>query len=268
MSIAQLSGGASIWYQRSGVGKAVLHIHGSAFGHANFAKLTPHMISFAEIIDFDLPGYGESRDPAQRKDMPALADLVAEFIAALGFPKLNIHGTSFGAMIALTLAARHPSLVDKLILSCCLARYDNAARLMRATWKRAAIDSGMEAVADLTSVAGFGRGYYERAEAQAQLAAMRTAFARTQPAAFVAGTEIIERTDLSDLVRDVQAQTLLLAGEEDNMTPFRPAASGVGFTQIEKMLRHCETEVLKDCGHYLVIEQPAAAALRIQRFLA
>jgi 3-oxoadipate enol-lactonase len=267
MSTVQLSDGARIWYRRSGAGPAVLHIHGSAFGHANFARLTPCMTSFAEVIDFDLPGYGESRDPAQRQDMPAVADLVAEFIRALGFSRLSIHGTSFGAMIALTLAARHPELVDKLVLSCFLARYDNAARLMRATWKRAALDSGMEAVADLTSVAGFGRGYYERPEAQAQLAAMRSAFARTAPEAFVAGTEIIERTDLSDTVPTVRAHTLLLAGSEDNMTPYSPAPSGVGFAQIKKMLPHCDLEVLQDCGHYLVIEQPEAAAQRILRFL-
>lgn len=268
MSIAELSGGTRIWYQRTGAGRPLLHIHGSAFGHANFAKLTPCVTSFAEVIDFDLPGYGESRDPSQRKDMPAVADLVAEFIRALGFARLSIHGTSFGAMIALTLAARHPDLVDRLVLSCFLARYDNAARLMRATWKRAARDSGMDAVADLTSVAGFGRGYYERPEAQAQLASMREAFSRTAPEAFIAGTEIIERTDLSATVPGVKAPTLLLAGAEDNMTPFRLAASGVGFAQIEKLLPRCELEVLPDCGHYLVIEQPAAAAARIRRFLA
>jgi len=61
-------------------------------------------------------------------------------------------------MLGLTLAARHPEMVNRLVLSCFLARYDLAARLMRATWKRAARDSGMRAVADLTSVAGFARG--------------------------------------------------------------------------------------------------------------
>jgi pimeloyl-ACP methyl ester carboxylesterase len=171
-------------------------------------------------------------------------------------------------MVGLTLAAKHPDVFDRIVLSCFLARYDNAARMMRGTWKRAARDSGMEAVADLTSVAGFGRGYYDRDEAPAQLASMRVAFSKTKPEAFIAGTETIERTDLSPLIEKIRGKVLLLAGQEDNMTPFRPAGSGVGFAQIQTMLPDAELVVLPDCGHYLVIEQPALAVEHIVRFLA
>ena len=267
MSIVELPGGDRIWHRRQGTGPTLLHIHGSAFGHKNFEKLTPFMARSFSVVDFDLPGYGESRGATQ-PDMAGLADQVYAFIRAAELGRVHLHGTSFGAMVGLTLAARHPEVIDRLVLSCFLARYDNAARMMRATWKRAARESGIEAVADLTSVAGFARGFYDRPEAQAQLAAMRTAFSHTTPDAFVAGTETIERTDLSDLVPCVKAPTLLLAGEEDNMTPFKPAGSGVGFAQILPMMPAAELAVIPDCGHYLVIEQPARAAARIAEFLS
>ena len=153
------------------------------------------------------------------------------------------------------------------MLSCFLARYDNAARLMRATWKRAARDSGMQAVADLTSVAGFARGFYDSPGAEAQLESMRVAFSATTPAAFISGTESIERTDLSALAPRVRAPTLLLAGAEDNMTPFAPSGSGVGFSRVKDMIPGAAMEILPECGHYLVIEQPALAAERIAAFL-
>jgi len=199
--------------------------------------------------------------------MPGLADLVFEFIQALGLSRVDIHGTSFGAMIGLTLAARHPEVVHRLVLSCFLARYDAAARMMRSTWKRTARDSGMQAVADLTSVAGFARSFYDRPEAEAQLASMREAFSRTTADAFIAGTETIERTDLTPLLSDVKAPTLLLAGAEDNMTPFTLAPSGVGMSRIKDLLPDCELSVLPECGHYLVIEQPAVAVKLIGEFL-
>ena len=179
MTIVTLSGGAGIWFKKTGRGAPLLHIHGSAFGHRNFEKLTPLVAEHFEVIDFDLPGYGESRGTPASADMPGLAQLVYEFIRAAGYQRLHVHGTSFGAMIALTMAALHPEVVERLVLSCFLARYDSAARMMRGTWKCAARQSGMEAVADLTSVAGFARGYYERPEAPAQLAAMRAAFSKT-----------------------------------------------------------------------------------------
>ena len=230
--------------------------------------MTPLCARDFEVIDFDLPGFGESRaGVVPPRDMVGIADQVFHLIRALGHERLHVHGTSFGAMIGLALAATHPEVVDRLVLSCFLARYDNAARMMRQTWKRTARDSGMEAVADLTSVAGFARGFYDRPEAQAQLAAMREAFSRNTVDAFVAGTETIERTDLSPLVERVTAPTLLLAGQEDTMTPFSPSGSGVGFAQIRTMLPGAELTVLPECGHYLVIEQPEAAAERIAGFL-
>ena len=266
MPTIHLQSGETIWFKKTGSGAPVLQIHGSAFGHRNFEKMTPLMAEHFEVIDFDLPGYGESKGLPQ-SSMAGIAEQVYGFITAAGLGKVNIHGTSFGAMIGLTLAALHPEVVDRLVLSCFLARYDQAAREMRATWKRAAKDSGMRAVADLTSVAGFARGFYDRPEAQAQLQSMRDAFEKNTPEAFIAGTETIERTDLSSYVAQVKSKTLLLAGAEDNMTPFKPADSGVGFHQIKDMLPGAPLIVLPDCGHYLVIEQPEVATAHIVEFL-
>ncbi len=267
MPTVKLPGGETIWYRKQGAGSPLLHIHGSAFGHRNFEKLTPHVSGGFEVIDFDLPGYGESTGSPRPGGMDGLAEQVYEFICETDYDRLHVHGTSFGAMVALTLAARHPDVIDRLVLSCFLARYDLAARMMRNTWKRAVRDSGMEAVADLTSVAGFARSFYERSEADAQLASMREAFSHTSPEAFIAGTEIVEKTDLSSRVGSVKAATLLLAGDEDNMTPFEPADSGVGMAQMRDQLPQCETTILEQCGHYLVIEQPEEAARLITKFL-
>mgnify|MGYP001059632973 CR=1 FL=1 len=266
MTTVALPSGETIWYRKQGSGTPLLHIHGSAFGHRNFEKLTPFVAEHFMVIDFDLPGYGESRGKLG-KNMEEIADQVAALIRALGYERIDIHGTSFGAMIALTLAARHPVLVDRLVLSCFLARYDNAARMMRATWKRAARESGMDAVADLTSVAGFARAFYDRPEAQMQLEAMRKAFSQNTPEAFIAGTEAIERTDLTELIPLIKAKVLLIAGAEDNMTPFNPAPSGVGFAQIKDRFADAKLVVLPDCGHYLVIEQPKLVADTIRDFL-
>jgi len=100
------------------------------------------------------------------------------------------------------------------------------------------------------------------------LASMRIAFAKTTPEAFISGTETIEQTDLSPLLEKVTAPTLLLAGKEDNMTPFGPSPSGVGLSTIKDRLPNCELMILPECGHYLVIEQPEHAGALIKEFLA
>jgi pimeloyl-ACP methyl ester carboxylesterase len=266
MPTVQLPGGESIWFRKSGSGAPLLQIHGTAFGHRNFEKLTPLMVPHFEVIEMDLPGYGDSKGK-MADSMAGIGDQVFAFINAARLGRINVHGTSFGAMIALAMAARHPEVIDKLVLSCFLTRYDNAARMMRGTWKRAAMGMGMEYVADLTSVAGFARSFYDRPEAEGQLQSMREAFSKNTPEAMVAGTEAIERTDLSEFIPHVAARTLMLAGAEDNMTPFKPATSGVGFFQIQDKMQNAELAVLPDCGHYLVIEQPKLCAEKIVEFV-
>ncbi len=268
MPTVTLPKGETIWYKVTGSGPLFLQLHGSAFGHKNFAAMTPLMAQHFTVIDMDLPGYGESTGSPRPGGMEGLAGQVYDFVRAAGYDRINLHGTSFGAMIGLTLAARHPEIIDRLVLSCFLAKYDLAARMMRKTWKRAALDSGMTAVTDLTSVAGFARGYYERPEATAMFETMYAAFAATRPEAFIAGTETIEKTDLSPLLPLIKAPTLLLAGAEDNMTPFNPAPSGVGFSTIAKVIPGAEMHVLADCGHYLVLEQPEVATGLIVEFMA
>jgi pimeloyl-ACP methyl ester carboxylesterase len=267
MATITIPGGETIWYRKSGKGPPLIQIHGSAFGHRNFARMTPIMAENFEVIDFDLPGYGESSGSFREAGMAGLADIVFEFVTSLDCGKVHMHGTSFGAMVGVNLAAEHGDVIDRIVFSCFLAKYDLAARMMRKTWKVAARASGMRAVTDLTSVAGFARGYYERPEAEAQFAEMYEAFDATDPEAFIKGTETIEKTDLSPLLPRITMPTLLLAGREDNMTPFKPAPSGVGFSTIQTLLPNCEMQVLEDCGHYLVIEQPERAAALATEFL-
>ena len=76
-----------------------------------------------------------------------------------------------------------------------------------------------------------------------------------------------EGIDLTENAKQVTAATLLIAGAEDNMTPFDPAPSGVGFSQLQKLIHNCEVVVLEQCGHYLVIEQPEETARHVRRFL-
>jgi hypothetical protein len=44
-------------------------------------------------------------------------------------------------------------------------------------------------------------------------------------------------------------------------------SSGFGFAQILAQKPSTRCEVLKGCGHYLVLEQPEAAAMHIMDFL-
>jgi pimeloyl-ACP methyl ester carboxylesterase len=261
-----MSSGNTIWYERTGDGPTIFHIHGSAFGHRNFERLTPHLVGRMEVVDFDLPGFGASSTAPHGGGIDNWADDVAELIELLGDAPAHVHGTSLGGMIGLSLAARHPEVIDRLVLSCFLCRYDTAARFTRSTWIAAARHIGMPAVADLTAVSGFSRSFFERPDAAPELESMREAFAQSDPSTFVRATESLMNLDLSPYVGAIRSPLLLLAGEQDNMTPLAPTESGYGMQNVAREVPGAELIVLPDCGHYLVIEQPEAAAEHVVAF--
>ncbi|CAL1240009.1 alpha/beta fold hydrolase [Candidatus Methylocalor cossyra] len=64
----------------------------------------------------DLPGFGQSGKPAQVLDVGALAEALAEWMAAVGLPRAALLGNSFGCQIIVECAARHPQRVERAIL--------------------------------------------------------------------------------------------------------------------------------------------------------
>ena len=76
MAFAEVNG-VKLWYEMTGDGAPVVHIHGAGFGHFNFATATPIASKYFRCIDFDMRGYGQSEKPIQPYDMEVWADDVA-----------------------------------------------------------------------------------------------------------------------------------------------------------------------------------------------
>jgi 3-oxoadipate enol-lactonase len=218
------------------------------------------------VYDLDLPGYGRSQ-AVGAVGIDAWADNTAEFIESTFSSPVIVHGTSMGGLVALRLAEVAPQTVERLILSCCMMRYDNAARQMRQTWKLAARTAGMSAAADLTAVAGFSRSFYDRSDAERIVDELRIGMSSNAVDSFVAGTEGLEALDMSMSLSRLRAPTLLIGGSEDNMTPWQPSPSGFGFDSAIRVLPEARLEVIEGSGHYLVLERPEEAARSIREFI-
>ena len=122
MGFVTLETGARVHYVEHGTGPVLVQIHGTGLAHRNFEKVTPFLGDAFRCIDIDMPGYGES-DPATRGlGVVELADEVADFLRSFGETPVHVHGSSFGGVVALALAGRHPDLIDRLVASVCLPR--------------------------------------------------------------------------------------------------------------------------------------------------
>jgi 3-oxoadipate enol-lactonase len=257
-----LRSGLSLSYCSEGAGVPLVQVHGLGTGHRNFDLIRPHLAQRLCVYDLDLPGYGESDDPDRERSVEQFADDVAQFIEALELGPAHVHGGSMGGLVALVVAARYPQLVDRLVITCAFARCDNASRMMYRTWKTAA-RSGPDALAELTSLQGFSRGFWDRAESAGAVDAFVAALSTTTPDEFLRDLTAIESADISADVPRIGAKTLLLGADEDIMTPVNAASSGLGMTDLHELIPDAELQVLDQCGHFITIERPEETARRI-----
>jgi len=89
-------------------------IHGIGMGRSVFADLIEHLD--APTIAVDLPGYGEAPEPPRILTVERTADLVAAYLRSLDPARFVLVGHSMGAQVAGEVAARHPDLVDRVVL--------------------------------------------------------------------------------------------------------------------------------------------------------
>ncbi|MET0865081.1 MAG: alpha/beta hydrolase [Nakamurella sp.] len=154
------------------------------------------------VIVFDQQGHGRTPDTPRKMSYEQFADDAAALLRALGVERAAVMGYSQGGGVALQLAIRHPSLVDKLVCMSATYRKDG--------W----YPSVFEAISGL------------RAEAFAGTPVQQAFIAHTpDAAAFDAYLEKmkvlnIDDQDISDdQLRSISAQTMVIVGDADGVKP-------------------------------------------------
>ena len=103
---------------------ALVLVHGLFASHRSFEDLIEPLSARFHVIVPDLPGFGESEKPSPARynyGVEAHAEAIADLIAAFGVGRVSVLGHGMGGAVALTLAADHRELVQRLVLEDTLA---------------------------------------------------------------------------------------------------------------------------------------------------
>ncbi|WP_298676674.1 alpha/beta hydrolase [uncultured Lentibacter sp.] len=119
---SELSGLAAITV---GKGPRVLLLHGVGLRAESWGAQLESIRAAHHVIAPDLPGHGHS--PALGNSQPDLADYTTTLAKLLSSPTIVI-GHSFGALLALTLAAHHPEKVSSVVALNAIFRRSPAAK--------------------------------------------------------------------------------------------------------------------------------------------
>jgi abhydrolase domain-containing protein 6 len=109
--------GFRIRYMEAGEGEPLVLLHGFSADKDHWTRVAPYLVPHFRVIAIDLPGFGESGKPMDRRY--AGSDQVRylhEIVGALGLSSFHLGGNSMGGMISALYAAAHPNEVKTLWL--------------------------------------------------------------------------------------------------------------------------------------------------------
>jgi pimeloyl-ACP methyl ester carboxylesterase len=111
--------GARVRLVEAGSGPPLLLVHGYLSSRLVWEEVLPRLAENHRVIAPDLPGFGQSEKPSPARyayGFNAFAESLVDVVAALGLGRISVCGHAMGGSVALTLAARHAAIVDKLVL--------------------------------------------------------------------------------------------------------------------------------------------------------
>ena len=181
--------------------------------------------AFGEAFTVYVP---DRRDvPQEPYPVAEMARDTAAVLSALGLGRISLFGVSQGGMIALTLAAAQPDLIEKLALGSTCAYLSPGAEKTLDTWVRTAERGDAESL-----YLAFGRAVYPPAALERARAALTAAAANVTPAdlerfrILAAGTKGF---DLRGGLSAIRCPALVLGAEDDGV--LGPDAAGELFAE-------------------------------------
>ena len=247
---------------RKGRGRPVLVIHGGLGLDHTYMRALDRLSDVAELIYVDVRANGRSpRDGVAEMTLESIADELDALRAELGFAQWTVLGHSFGSFIALTYAIRHPARLAGLIAVASAPSFEHAPAIAAHVGKRGHPDAAAALLSALgtapTSDAHFGEVWLQILPLYFHDWNPRylAAFAETAYSApgYERGNALLATYNVRDALAKITAPTLLIAGDDDFITP-ADLCSAV----LAKSIPAAQLAVLPDTGHFPHLEAPVA----------
>jgi 3-oxoadipate enol-lactonase len=248
-------------YELLGSGPDVVLIPGTFADRRTWSRVVGRLTSRFRCLLLDPRGTHESPDPGTPFTADDLATDAVAAMDAAGVAHAHLVGHSLGASVAIILAARHPDRVRRLVACSPAAVPDAYQEAILELWTALAGSKlPAQAVHLGLLINAFGRGAFENGTVRAILDEMnRRPMSRATIQRYI---ECDRRLDLTPVMKNVDATTLVIVGSQDALTGVdqaRLVAEGVPGARLQ---------VIDGVGHGVHLEAPMAFARLVAAFLA
>ena len=243
----------SYWIGRNGLlegREVILFVHGAGGGQFTWSFQKGFFENQFNPIIIELPGHGESGGEGE-EEIGRYAEHVHAFLKALNLPKIFFVGHSMGGAIVQTMALAHPEVMKGIVL------VGTGAKLRVFPMILEEIKNHFEET--VRKIAEFS---LSRKAPRELIEQGMNDMMRCRPEVLCGDFLACDRFDIMSQVERIDLPTLVLCGNEDEMTP-------VKYSQfLHQHIKGSKLEVLPEGGHMVMMESPVAVNEKIKEFIA
>ncbi|MBE5939085.1 MAG: alpha/beta hydrolase [Lachnospiraceae bacterium] len=235
--------GININYRDEGSGEVVLLLHGWGSNIALFDGIFNLLTPKYRVVALDMPGFGQSDEPKEVWGVDEYLDFVIKFIESLELKDFTVLGHSFGGRVIIKMVNRNnlSFKVNKIIL------VDSAGIKPKRTLSyhiKVKSYKAMKAILGCAPVKALFPGALEKYK-KGKGSADYNAASDIMKGCLVK----VVNEDLTDLLKNIKQDTLLIWGENDDATPLSDGKI------MEKLIPEAGLATIKNAGHYSFLEQ-------------
>ncbi len=229
--------------------EVVLFIHGAGGSQFSWSCQKDFFEKQFNPVIIELPGHGESGGEGE-EEIGRYAEHVYAFVKTMGFSEVSLVGHSMGGAIVQTLALTHGEVIKKIAL------VGTGAKLRVFPMILEGIKANFE-----ETVQKIVRFAYSRKASSDLIEKGISDMMRCQPEVLYGDFLACDRFDIMAEVEKIDLPTLILCGDEDELTP-------VKYSQfLHSRMKRSRIEILPNAGHMVMMEAPQAFNEKLGDFL-
>ena len=248
-------------FEDEGTGMPIIFLHGFPFDRHLWVDQIAVLKEHCRVITPDLRGFGDSSAPDEVYSMNQYAADIITLLDILSIEQAVVVGLSMGGYIALTIAEQYPERLLGLVFSNTHSAKDTAAKRQ-----------GRYNTAEKTNYDGIGFLVDDMLEKVLSENTLKTKpdvveyvkqmMKRQRPSGVRGALKgMAERKDRTFILSEIQAPTMVIAGENDQLIPV------IRGKAMAREIPHSHLEVISDAGHLSNLEQPELYNQVLLRFV-
>lgn len=229
-------------------GPPVILLHGLLGALSNWDALFPHLLRYCKPMALHFPILSAHRSEVKVKALAVFTELL---IRQRKLEPAVLCGNSLGGHVAMRLCLADPDVVDCLILSGASGLYEHSVDSLPIRPNQQYIREHM------------GRVFYDKKfiTDQAVDEVYQSINKRVQVLNLIHAARSAKRDNLLNELKNIKVPTLLLWGEDDQITTMDVAET------FAKHIPNSKLVTIKNCGHAPMIEHPEWFSEQIEKFL-